>query len=300
MWAVLGGGRAGLAAAVLAPRIVKPTAYNNEISAQLLGLREYIEQDAAAGGKLTPEQGWALLPYAYVFGMTEEFCARFEADTAPCGTCAPGAGACMARPIWATPCRKLNAAIREAYAAQAQTSGGGSSGFRAAGFPPAALAAAARGNAPHAVMQKQKKGAGRVLLYLKKTLWVFFACLMAGFLAFSAFAMQDFLLVLALAAVLAAAFFLAARRLAACSRPQALKWPLRAGYALFLLRCACLGCWLCPAPIQTLPPFTAPFPMCWTTSRWTAHTPTISFTITTTLPCCCYSAGCMRCRGVWL
>ena len=41
---------------------------------------------------------------------------------------------------------------------------------------------------------------GRVLLYLKKTLWVCFACLMAGFLAFSAFAMQDFLLVLALAA----------------------------------------------------------------------------------------------------
>ena len=65
----------------------------------------------------------------------------------------------------------------------------------------------------------------------------------------------------------------------------------------FLLRCACLGCWLCPAPIQTLPPFTAPFPMCWTTSRWTAHTPTISFTITTTLPCCCYSAGCMRLQG---
>lgn len=48
-----------------------------------------------------------------------------------------------------------------------------------------------------------------MLLYLKKTLWVCFACLMAGFLAFSAFAMQDFLLVLALAAVLAAAFFLA-------------------------------------------------------------------------------------------
>lgn len=45
-----------------------------------------------------------------------------------------------------------------------------------------------------------------MLLYLKKTLWVCFACLMAGFLAFSAFAMQDFLLVLALAAVLAAAF----------------------------------------------------------------------------------------------
>ena len=42
-----------------------------------------------------------------------------------------------------------------------------------------------------------------MLLYLKKTLWVCFACLMAGFLAFSAFAMQDFLLVLALAAVLA-------------------------------------------------------------------------------------------------
>ena len=39
-----------------------------------------------------------------------------------------------------------------------------------------------------------------MLLYLKKTLWVCFACLMAGFLAFSAFAMQDFLLVLALAA----------------------------------------------------------------------------------------------------
>ena len=48
-----------------------------------MGLREYIEQDAAAGGRLTPEQGWALLPYAYVFGMTEEFCARFEADCAP-------------------------------------------------------------------------------------------------------------------------------------------------------------------------------------------------------------------------
>ena len=91
-----------------------------------------------------------------------------------------------------------------------------------------------------------------MLLYLKKTLWVFFACLMAGFLAFSAFAMQDFLLVLALAAVLAAAFFLAARRLAACSRPQALKWPLRAGYALFFVALCVFGLLALPSPHSDL------------------------------------------------
>lgn len=59
---VLGAAALVLAADVLAPRIVKPTAYNNEISAQLLGLREYIEQDAAAGGKLTPEQAGRCCP----------------------------------------------------------------------------------------------------------------------------------------------------------------------------------------------------------------------------------------------
>lgn len=91
-----------------------------------------------------------------------------------------------------------------------------------------------------------------MLLYLKKTLWVFFACLMAGFLAFSAFAMQDFLLVLALAAVLAAAFFFAARRLAACSRPQALKWPLRAGYALFFVALCVFGLLALPSPHSDL------------------------------------------------
>ena len=91
-----------------------------------------------------------------------------------------------------------------------------------------------------------------MLLYLKKTLWVCFACLMAGFLAFSAFAMQDFLLVLALAAVLAAAFFLAARRLAACSRPQALKWPLRAGYALFFVALCVFGLLALPSPHSDL------------------------------------------------
>lgn len=134
MWAVLGAAALVLAAAMLAPRIVKPTAYNNEISAQLLGLREYIEQDAAAGGKLTPEQGWALLPYAYVFGMTEEFCARFEADTAPVWyLCAWGWGLHGPAYMGHAMHENFNAAIREAYAAQAQTSGGGSSGFSGGG-----------------------------------------------------------------------------------------------------------------------------------------------------------------------
>ena len=124
-----------LAAAVLAPRIVKPTAYNNEVSAQLLGLREYIEQDAAAGGRLTPEQGWALLPYAYVFGMTEEFCARFEADCAPAWyLCAWGWGlhgpAHMGRAMH----EGFNTAIREAYAAQAHSSGSSGGGGASGGF----------------------------------------------------------------------------------------------------------------------------------------------------------------------
>lgn len=135
MWAVLGAAALVLAAAVLAPRILKPTAYNNEVSAQLLGLREYIEQDAAAGGRLTPDQGWALLPYAYVFGMTEEFCARFEADCAPeWYLCAWGWGlhgpAHMGRAMH----EGFNTAIREAYAAQAHSSGSGGGSSSGGGF----------------------------------------------------------------------------------------------------------------------------------------------------------------------
>ena len=124
IWAVLGTTALVLAAAVLSPRIVKPTAYNNEISAQLLGLREYLEQDAASGDKLAPEQGWELLPYAYVFGMTEEFCARFDANDAPTWfLCAWGWGAFGPSRMQNAMQQNFNTAIQEAYAAQSHSSG---------------------------------------------------------------------------------------------------------------------------------------------------------------------------------
>lgn len=134
-WAVLGTAALVLAAAVLSPRIVRPTAYNNEISARLLGLRQYLEQEAVSDDSLSPEQGWELLPYAYVFGMTEEFCARFDASDAPAWfLCAWGWGAFGPARMQNAMQENFNAAIHEAYSAQAHASGGAHGGFSSGSF----------------------------------------------------------------------------------------------------------------------------------------------------------------------
>lgn len=91
-----------------------------------------------------------------------------------------------------------------------------------------------------------------MLLCLQKALWICFLCLMAGLLVCAALAMQDILFVLALAAVMAAIFFWAARCLAALQRPQALEWPLRAGYALFFVLLCVFGLLALPSPHSDL------------------------------------------------
>ena len=87
-----------------------------------------------------------------------------------------------------------------------------------------------------------------MLLCLQKALWICFLCLMAGLLVVRGACHAGYPFVLALAAVMAAIFFWAADALRVLQRPQALEWPLRAGYALFFVLLCVFGLLALPSP----------------------------------------------------
>ena len=78
--AVLGLVCLAAAACLMAPRIVYKTEYGAQVTGELLALRRYMAEEAPASAE---EAGtfYALLPYAYVFGLAEHWAKRFEAMT---------------------------------------------------------------------------------------------------------------------------------------------------------------------------------------------------------------------------
>lgn len=142
-WTVWGGYLLVLICAIVAPRMVRETQYSVEMTGKLLGLRDFIHKAELPRIQALVEQDpayfYRVLPYAYVFGLSDKWVEQFETLA-------------LQPPDWYTgndvfTCMYLNQSLRHSLAhsinemrtissnsGSGTGGGGGSSGFSGGGF----------------------------------------------------------------------------------------------------------------------------------------------------------------------
>ncbi|MEG0648310.1 MAG: DUF2207 domain-containing protein [Oscillospiraceae bacterium] len=135
-----------LIAALCISRTSKPSAYYTEVAGKLMGLRAFIEKAELARIELlvrdNPEYFYSILPYAYVFGLSDTWTKQFETMAVPPPTWYCGGNLSMFDMYWIS--RSLNHSysdmITHVSAANMQSGGnggtsfGGGGGFSGGGF----------------------------------------------------------------------------------------------------------------------------------------------------------------------